>query len=564
MIVAHHKSDLAQICIQSNRTSSHIANNCFVLKLPPGVPKCLTHLHETPNQSTSTRNQTASNEPGSSHLIGDRTELAALNESPVEEDNDLVLNVINSIRYSWLKLRQLDVNEYLTTLIDTKNDSTWFHIGDRYPVRKMTVIKFMIVIGATSILVLLIMVFVLLVQFSKGKPDHSSPSSDCDLTDDTTTTKEDQLTSASGQGANSHSSSGSSDSSGGSRSDVSKQRNSSLMTKSGSTNSTCMSQRSADLNTVIENNELSEHQRHQQQQQAMYQHRLRQQQNQHAQPYCLTPSLSLAPSSVETAETLQAIDSIQSGHSSGLQESNYQPQSVDSNGQTMSNYGYQQALPTATVMRIVKSSSANFNSNMVPVSSEQAAYGTLDKRYSNYSALKAKMNSLSGQHQQICYIKHNLPEQLRYPQSDWQFDARATQDQTDLATSSMNQNYATLGLNGNRSTEPAHDIDPTTLSLLSINTALSATTATNNNNDGAQFSPANTDAFRGPERDPSSLCEYHRLMRGSENETGGTTGAVWMPPPPPPANIIFEQDEDQHDLYGKEILLHVSQLPPPT
>lgn len=160
-------------------------------------------------------------------------------------------------------------------------------------------------------------------------------------------------------------------------------------------------------------------------------------------------------------------------------------------------------------MRMVKSNSANqFNNQNTNFTGglldNSPHYGTLNSRSSNYSMLKSRMKQQQRQ-RQVYSIQSNLPAGF------------AGQPPVYFADT------PTAGILG----DPYQQEDPTTLSLLSLNSALS-----------------------GSNQAENQLCHYHRTQQHHQDA------------------VILEQDE--RDLFpapssgSNELLLVNNILPPPS
>lgn len=522
--------------------------NCLLIKRPKYLPSCYIQLTEPLNSDKKN-----SSNVDSSHLISFTIDHNNSLESEVDDD-DFVLTLIDSMKRNWLRFKELDLNSYLSSISNIKGDSVWIQIDGKYPLYTLTIVKIAIVGGSICIIGLLIAMFILLTCLStttnngNNNNHHVSPRSSSELTNITSEidTSGSSTINKSSIASNSQINSQSS----------SQQSNQACP----NTNSGSTSKEDTQLQTVLERRSQK-----QQQYQSLDANQLFQQQQ-----ACSTPTSSLAPSSVETAETLQAIDSIQSG-SSIPQYNIVNKDCVDQNSDLSRTSIYKNNNnhlnnQVATVMRIVKSNSANFDTSNGQIGCDynNNSYGTANSRFLNQSTLRSKIRNLQEHHQH----KHQV-----YPSFTLQgipTGYYSSQDQFatyDYNISQMNHQFETTGGGGianevveheNNSTiehenNAQQDLDPTTMSLLSINTAISNSFRSSASQ---QVSPAESKSVSTGINDQqqSNLCSYHRLARDQSTINNEQLGQA--------ANVILEQEEEQYP--GNLVLLGTLPPPPPS
>lgn len=535
------------------------SGKCFNIKRPNYMPSCYTKLI---GPSVEVKNNSPAD---SSHLISLTTNLDNNNNlSESKLDDDLVLTLIDSMKRSWLKFKEIDLNNYIASVSNIKGDTIWVLIDGKYPIYTLTIVKIAIVGGSVCIIGLLIAMFTLLTYLSKNdnntRNHHSSPRCSSELTNITSETD----TSGSST-INKCSISCNSEI----KTQSSLQQSSNQTCSNTTNNSGSTSKDDTQLQTVLERKISSHHKKQHYQQLDAGQ--LYQQQ----QLACSTPSSSLAPSSVETAETLQAIDSIQSGASIS-QYNNLQAIGKDCVDQYSDLYKANDGLvydnnhlnsQVATVMRIVKSNSANcfdHSSNHRPILGKDS-YATVNyssNRHQNQSSLRSKIRALQEHHQH----KHQV-----YPSFTVQGTPTGyySQAQSAYGYDNNNNNMAPInqcfeGPSNNETVEhhhegPStlvqdgsiqHDLDPTTMSLLSINTAISNSFRSSASQ---QVSPAESKSIStGINDQQSNLCSYHRLTRDQSAINGEQLGQA--------ASVILEQEEEQ---YPGNLVVLDGGLPPP-
>lgn len=575
---------LLRFCtLAANEEVTHIClkDDCLAFENDPEVKSCLTSLTtQASNRSANLNKIHLSSDP--SQLIGRGDGIIRRQEeNKLSDKDDPVLSFIDYIKSSWLKFKEIKMMEQFARVLNLNEaeDSVWLEFGTNkgYKIYTSHLIKFAILSGATCIVCLLIAMFVLLTYLthSRGSSSAINKSSldrDAKLTGDCC-----ELAHCSD-----HSSNSSRDSSRNTtNSDTGQQTTTSLMATNGisynNTSTNCSSGSSQskstsksntrssssgsrdEIETIIERQQ--QQQQHQQQQQVAPALQLDvnalamlHQQNQQLmqQIHCSTPSnSSLAPSSVETAETLQAVDSIQTNTSTLCQHQADQltPTNLSLDQQFVldtcesSHYGQckqtgQRQLPIATVMRMVKSNSAHFpgNSNGRPNDSDLQGqnYGTLNARNfnMNYGTLRAKRPMVSNNY--ALYSTTTLRDNhSRQPlNSSSEFPEFPPPPIIDV---DLNLNSNSNSLSRRQTQQPHHSlqqqlpedqVDPTTLSLLSINTALSGSniqhliTPTNpsSGHDNHQSQPqTSTSTEHHQHYDGQNLCHYHRLTSGNSN-----------------------------------------------
>lgn len=528
--------------------------NCLLIKRPKNLPSCYIQLTESLVVSDKKNSSTAD----SSHLISFKTDH---NNSHLESkvDDDFVLTLIDSMKRNWLRFKELDLNTYLSSISNIKGDSVWIQIDGKYPLYTLTIVKIAIVGGSLSIIGLLIAMFILLTYLSttndNNKNHHASPRSSSELTNITS-----EIDTSGSSTINKLSTISTSQINTQSSLQQSNQACSMNTTNSGST-----SKEDTQLQTVLERTKSQK----QQQYQSLDAGQLFQQQQ-----ACSTPSSSLAPSSVETAETLQAIDSIQSGSSAIPQYNIVNKDCVDQYSDLSRTNIYNNNHlnnQVATVMRIVKSNSANFDTSNRQIAGDHnksSQYGTANSRFLNQSTLRSKIRNLQEHHQhkhqvypsftlqgvptgyyssqvdQFAY-DYNIPQQINH-----QFEATGG-GRMGIGIGKANEvveheNNSTLAYESN----DQQDLDPTTMSLLSINTAISNSFRSSTSQ---QVSPAESKSISiGINDQQSNLCSYHRLARDQSTANNEQLGQA--------ANVILEQEEEQYP--GSNLVL-VGTLPPP-
>lgn len=542
--------NLTRICLHERASHSQLSHHrCFLLKVPKNTLPCMTDLQQaqTPIKSNaseiSAKLSQSMNGSTSHHLAS----VQNTTSGPVDEE-DYVLDFIDLMKKNWLKLRHVDINEYLAE--NLRAGSVWVKLSGQYQISSMTVIKLAIVISSVCMIGLLVAIFILLTTYFSGSnkivPDQSDSGSASELT--TVTSPADSTASflSSSNVINSRSSAAT-DCSNGSSAGSTRIR-ASLQSSSEETqhlHETVLDPSSLDRPSSKRldgsENVSSEY------------HNLLQQLQQRPQ-ICVTPSSSLAPSSIETAETMQAVDSIQSGTPSNViargSVDQYTSADVCSQQDRRQQDLYEQEQPqVATVMRMVKSSSSSFeqNSNRQKINAHLGAaavgqlYGTMNPRQQqNYSTLRTKMRQY---HSPSCQI------QTHY-----------TSGVSGLSTNDESR-HLEPETKGSQSYHQHLGTDPATMSLLSLSSALSNSTSNSN------FGELNSMEARRTGCDDQTdyqhnLCHYHSRMMHHDHPGHITTMATSQQPPP---EVIFEQEEDQlpnnMDQPGLNQSLH--NLPPP-
>lgn len=481
-----NQNDKAKVCIEWLQARKDLEGRCFYMQAPRNISTCMTEL---PNQTPEHGDLSESN---SSSLLSSMSH----KEQKSDSERDVVLSIIEYLRINWLKFKDMNFNEIIMSISNIRSDSTWSTPDGRYKVNTLIALKTAIIGGAVCIIVLLTATFYLLTYLSgqseKRKLDDQTP--DTKLGDD----------SSDGNKWSSTSESFSSES----RTQTKRCLQDSETCSSLITQSKCssVSNNTTDNNlpTVVDRSktfcQLNPIQLFNQQ--------------------CSTPSSSLAPSSVETGETMNAVDSMQSNNSS--LQANQVPYSTsvdhyadDTPSSTLRRGSSYQ--PVATVMRLVKSNSANFGAhNLQHQRGAQGYGGTLGCRGHNYPALKSRLQPVhsltSGQYNPVSVL-YQLDEQS--------YDADISADS--LARRSLD----------NSSSNYKHD--PSTMSLLSINTALSG--AHVRPSASQQVSPASTLTLADQ---PNELCHYHSRQNYEDSSN---------------QEVIIEVDEEQFQ--------YASSLPPP-
>lgn len=531
----------AEICLkrlESSPIDDHpITEKCLLLKKMPDTVPCLTDLQQA--QASNDSGETLKADPSFKNYRAESRNSSTTAGLTTEED--FVLNMIDSMKKSWLKLRQVDINEYLANYM--RAGSVWVRVGERYQINSLTVVKLAIVIGSVCIIGLMIAIFTLLTYFSHSKisPEHSDSGSASELTT-VTSPNSNSFSSSSNKNDNR-----STDCSTGSRARTSIQSS---------------SEESQHLHeTVLECAAIGSSRKSYSQGPLSLDYpppppdHLQQQRPQ----ICVTPSSSLAPSSAETAETMQAVDSIQSGTPNTTTRTCVD-QYTSGGDFCLDQSGQQdpQQQQVATVMRMVKSCSANFDNGMnrhgigVPTDGVTARqYGTINPRQQlqqhSYQTLRMKTRQ----------FHHNNQPGVQIP-----FQSQAQAFTAGLMTNDELPHFAEIdGLAVHN-----YAADPTTMSLLSLSSALS-NSASNSN-----FVNSNYEAQTGTtpgEAHRESLCHYHsRMVQHNhqpifDNNRKHTDSSTALGNAQP-TGVIFEQDEEQSS-YNLDSGLHLSvhNLPPP-
>lgn len=463
---------------------------CVDFKSPSNVPRCLTNLREP--------SKTLIEEPDHSAL--ERTNFTTTDRDvrlANDTSEDPVLSMINFLKVNWIKLKQFNLNEHLAFIGRIQPDSVWLE-WTGYPIYTLTVIKIAIVSGAISIVSLLIAMFILLTHSLSSSSKRGDQGEA--LTSSSYSSAE---TSASTLSNGTQCNQPRSNSCHGSSVDGSSRHR--MLVSNSSSGSNKGAQDTNDAEQLV----------------TQLERKMSQLEASLLAAVCATPNSSLAPSSIETAETMQAIDSIQSS-SIGPHQS---VSSVDhyTNAAGASASQQQQPPQVATVMRMVKSSSANnferqtglhrpsipFNSNL---------YGTINSHHhlTNYHDLKTRIRAIHEQQLQ----------------------------EVEPPIQPLNSNY---GIYSN-----SHEVeDPATLSLLSINSSLAATS---NSQCGQRSQPANLTRTQ----DSMNLCQYHQNVIGYQpvelqvipieesksmsiyegNHPAHIDSSAQFPPPPPASRAI--------------------------
>lgn len=520
------RRNATRVCLNSSpaadedRPSSSQLQRCLLLR-PPRGPSCLTDL-ESASEASGVRPHdpgrlSTANSSSPDGLVQDKS-------STLVETGDPVLRLIEYLKAGWLQLKEVDLTGHLVALINVKSDSVWMLVDGKYPIHTLTLIRLGIVLASASIILLLVAMFALLTCLSRDGAARltRSPTSDemTELTNDTEAS--------------------------GSSSTIDK----SLSVSKSSQLQQVIQTSSARPTGAQEGAHTMLERRHGYEQLAPSQL-----QHLHQQP-CSTPSLSLAPSSVETAETMQAVDSIQSGPSSShLSALVNKPGSVDQYAERHAHYAHEHRqqpsqLPIATVVRMVKSSSANFDAEQDDPDTRRARgpprYGC------NYAAtLKSKIRAIQ-EHHHHQHAREPVSSQHPFAVGYYLGDSGPVQQRQSLAFVPLQPNgpAAILSRSSNQMDNASGpmcphttDMDPTTLSLLSINTALSGSNL--KPSASQQVSPAS--ALAGSGEQQLNLCQYHKLVHEQPNELLAS-------------GIILEQEEEQCRPMDD---LSLGVLPPP-
>lgn len=478
-------------------------------------------------------------------------------------NEDPVLSFIEQLRSCWLKVKELNLYEQLVGLVNVRSDSVLVNINGKYPIHTLAVIKVAIVFASVCIVVLLVAMFALLSVLSRNQSDRKSAKATrsgqvCGESNEENDFANNDTETSNGSTSMDQSSLSTSKETRGTNSSNNANNSVGSATNNSRTNST--------MQTVIERTNSTNNTAH-------YHHhshlplldagQLLQQQ------VCSTPtSSSLAPSSVETGETMQAVDSIQSGASNSLNYSHLMfggnpLSSVDQYDASYNDHSSQMATnkPVATVMRMVKSSSTGFDKNNN--NNNLFHYGTLNSaRYAGESAtLKSRMRAIQEQH----YNRHQI-----HP-----MEQVSSYYAGDVVVLGQQGSQTTLAPQHQSSVQQLADIDPTTLSLLSLNTVLSGSNfrgvdANDDNAFAKQQAPllgptsANLDNVTSQldhQNNHLNLCQYHKLARSQTH--GDSTGV--QPPSMLSTSVILEQEEEQaYNAMGDgHHLLYMSEMPSP-
>lgn len=485
------KNNRAKVCLERNSLKRNPTSKCFYLQAPSNISTCMTELLQ---RQPELANVTSSN----SSLLSLASHKEQNTDSSTSE-RDVVLNIIESLRMNWLKFKDMNFNEFIIYVSNIKSDTTWSTPDGRLRLNTLTALKLAIIGGAVCIILLLIATFYLFTYLS-GQSERRK------VNDQLREAKSDDDSSNTTKWCSSSESCTSDNRAPGNKSLQGSETCSSLINQSKS--SSTSHQEDMDLPTVLDRSktfsQLNPIQLFNQQ--------------------CSTPSSSLAPSSVETGETMNAVESMQSNNSSlhhahqnqySTSVDNYAEEAV-STLRRESNYH-----PVATVMRLVKSNSANFSANQNQQHQRSAsisqAYGTLGCRGQNYPALKSRLQPVQG-----LTSGHYKPATVLYQLDEHAYDADMTPSA--LAHGSLDNSSC------------IYQHDPSTLSLLSINTALSSGQI--RSPASQQVSPSSTVTLN--ELPSGELCQYHGRQH-YEKSSG--------------PNIIVEVDEEQFQ--------YATNLPPP-
>jgi len=431
-------------------------DRCIYIRLPSNVRPCLTKLHE---DTASTDVVTIDSVRKALGITRDQDAIVS------RAGHDKGTSFFRWLERKWSEYEMFNISLYLANFGYNPEEFSWLSsIDDRYS----TIAKLVFVVGSVCVVTLLILMFTMLTCVS-GDPNHLSPESESiTLT-----------TSGSDQSYPSHCnrSSLSDDLPPGTQSEVTLMDLSSLKIKFSHAN-----QQQSDPYHKDENQRQLDV-------------------SQLCNPQlCSTPSSSLAPSSVETAETMHAVDSIHSGPPSANQcAPNPEPTEGSFDIYSHDHISNQQYKPGSSVARIVKSNSAHFESPKTWMNSLNQ-YGTLNSRQAN-----------------------NWPSLgLKNHQNSYQKFTRNCQQTNNLFNGESNYGQE-LGSSG-------EEHDPVTMSLISINTALPSFGHTMF---GSQNLLDQRDETNPSEKGHSSFCRLHHQIEGQSQG--------FLP------YVILEQDEDQHN-----------------
>ena len=484
---------------------------------------------------------------------------------------DLVISLIDHLKSGWLKLRRFDIGKQLSSISQVQDDSILFTIessSGKIPIYTLTAMKLAICMASICIILLLVAMFSMLIsvtkrvgsrqarQRAKISPANSSNSeSNCDdsssLYETNSSTTNDRAKSRVKNEQASRSRRDNSQTTTLTNCTSSSGRH----TDASASTSTTSSSNQSDSNTrtmvaEIRPSSLQGYQLNQQQMLASS--------NQNYP----TPSSSVAASSMETAETMQAMDSIQTFSSAAtIQAHNQQNhhQLASSNDQyspmlssdlltpisglslvTQQGHLHQlpiatpAQIPVATVLRMVKSSSASAFNN----SERDASQGST---LANSNRMQTIYERAAGKCQQV-------PSYMPKSYSTYKACSQNNSHQYQSVTGSDQHSGPFLQ-------QQMSDLDPATLSLLSINTALSSALSPGGDShpppmDGAEAIdvPLDSADVLASQR-ALNLCHYHQsalnhysqqpdsqslFMAQQQLNLDNFTQDNLSPPPPPP------------------------------
>lgn len=484
--------------------------SCVKLRPPKGTKSCLTNLIELDRiqqppirsdnlliagaHDTSIPTHESASIDLAQTLTNNLTDQAS-NQTQSPQQHDIVLRLIEQMKVAWLRVKQLDFNEHLMSLSSVQPDSVLTNWNGK-PIYTLIVMKVALSACAISIVILLLCFFFLIMRKNQTNTNNSSKRrrlKDNAQSQSPVTDSQSLLVNSSTTGGGLESSSKESNKNNSSCNFSSSSFTESLQPRSSQSSSTgnttnsnsrggskrrTMSQSLGDSTTgksdeqLITQLELHNHNHNQKSVHQICSLDANQLMNQS----CSTPSSSLAPSSVETAETMQAIDSIRSSNT--LQATNAIQGSVDQY-ETLICVNpkhpivVNQVPQVATVMRMVKSNSANTFAHSSLNGQNQHFYGSSkshaqpQQQITNYSSLRDRRLS------------------SKCPNPPTIYELNGPFDRVEEITSGEFN-------------------DPTTMSLQSLNSSLANSVA-----NASQYWPPDTNLGE------SNYCVHHRQYQPS-------------------------------------------------